>query len=134
MGFLGGLGGQESPSLRLLRLRCQAGRQPTSDKCITFVKIVITWNESHYASARGALHRTINIMIENVFTQVYSITNMSRISLVKNNRLCICVRPTNCIRYAEMERFVSVCSYSKLLVLGAQITGWQKIILIDMFL
>ena len=81
MGFLGGLGGQESPSLRLLRLRCQAGRQPTADKCITFVKIVITWNESHYASARGALQRTINIMIENVFTQVYSITNMSRISL-----------------------------------------------------
>ena len=81
MGFLGGLRGQESPSLRLLRLQCQAGRQPTVDKCITFVKIVITWNESHYASARGALHRTINIMIENVFTQVYSITNMSRISL-----------------------------------------------------
>ena len=122
------------PSLRLLRLRCQAGRQPTADKCITFVKIVITWNESHYAFARGALQRTINIMIENVFTQVYSITNMSRISLVKNNRLCICVRPTNCIRYVEMERFVSVCSYSKLLVLGAKITGWQKIILIDMFL
>ena len=69
------------PSLRLLRLRCQAGRQQTADKCITFVKIVITWNESHYASARGALQRTINIMIENVFTQVYSITNMSRISL-----------------------------------------------------
>ena len=84
MGFLGGLGGQESPSLRLLRLlrlQCQAGRQPTADKCITFVKIVITWNESHYAFARGALQRTINIMIENVFTQVYSITNMSRISL-----------------------------------------------------
>ena len=106
--------------------------QPTADKCITFVKIVITWNESHYASARGALHRTINIMIENVFTQVYSITNMSRISLVKNNRLR--ARPTNCIRYVEIERFVIVCSYSKLLVLGAKITGWQKIILIDMFL
>ena len=86
MGFLGGLGGQESPSLRLLRLQCQAGRQPTADKCITFVKIVITWNESHYASARGALQRTINIMIENVFTQVYSITKYVKHKLSKEQQ------------------------------------------------
>ena len=88
MGFLGGLGGQESP-LPEAAEAAVPGRQAaySADKCITFVKIVITWNESHYAFARGALQRTINIMIENVFTQVYSITNMSRISLVKNNRL-----------------------------------------------